>query len=203
MNPHTLIARRSLYCGVLLLAGLSGVGLPGIPQIAFAQEKLALDAGKSEVHFGLKDVHGGAHGTFKLLQGEIGFDPEHGTASGLIAVDALSGNSGSTARDRKMTEEELKAQSYKTVSFAPMRFTGVFHRSGDSTLQVHGVFTLVGVSHEIDVPMRIHVEGMQVRATGTFMVPYVQWGLKDPSVFILRVAKEVQIDLNLVGALEK
>jgi len=102
-----------------------------------------------------------------------------------------------------MTEEELKAQSYKTVSFAPMRFTGVFHRSGDSTLQVHGVFTLVGVSHEIDVPMQIHVEGRQVRATGTFMVPYVQWGLKDPSVFILRVAKEVQIDLNLVGALEK
>jgi hypothetical protein len=29
----------------------------------------------------------------------------------------------------------------------------------------------------------------------------VQWGLKDPSIFVLKVAKEVDIDLNLVGRL--
>jgi len=27
----------------------------------------------------------------------------------------------------------------------------------------------------------------------------VKWGLKDPSIFILKVAKEVHIDMNLVG----
>jgi hypothetical protein len=34
---------------------------------------------------------------------------------------------------------------------------------------------------------------------GSFVVPYVKWGLKDPSVLILKVAKEVHIDLSLAG----
>ena len=38
-------------------------------------------------------------------------------------------------------------------------------------------------------------------AKGHFTVPYVKWGLKDPSIFVLKVAKEVEIDLALNGRL--
>jgi hypothetical protein len=31
------------------------------------------------------------------------------------------------------------------------------------------------------------------------VVPHVKWGLKDPNIFIFQVAKEVHIDLNLLG----
>jgi hypothetical protein len=64
------------------------------------------------------------------------------------------------------------------------------------------VFTLLGAAHEIDVPMQVQVNGKQVHAVGTFAVPYVKWGLKDPSTMMLRVNKEVQIELSLMGALE-
>jgi polyisoprenoid-binding protein YceI len=100
-----------------------------------------------------------------------------------------------------MTDDELKASSYKTISFSPTSFTGTFNPTGDSTLQVHGTFTLLGTPHEIDVPMRIQTTANQLQATGSFAVPYIQWGLKDPSTFMIKVNKEVQIDLSLTGTL--
>ena len=166
-----------------------------------AQEKISLDPARSEVHFTLGDVLHVVHGTFKLQQGEVDLDPGTGQISGTVIVDALSGNSGNSTRDHRMTNDELKASSFKTVIFAPTRVTGTFNPGGDSTLSIHGTFTLLGTPHEIDVPMKIHVAGDQLQATGSFSVPYVQWGLKDPSTLMLRVNKEVQIDLSLNGTL--
>ena len=62
-----------------------------------------------------------------------------------------------------------------------------------------GVFTLHGTAHDLTVPMQIHIDGTNLTAKGHFTVPYVKWGLKDPSIFILKVAKEVDIDLTLSG----
>ena len=167
-----------------------------------AQNKLALDPARSEVHFTLSDTLHVVHGTFHIQQGDIAFDPATGKATGSIVVDALSGQSGSSTRDHRMTNDELKASTFKTISFTPTRFTGTFNTAGDSTLQVHGIFTLLGTPHEIDVPMQLQVNGEQLHAVGSFAVPYVQWGLKDPSTFMLHVNKEVQIDLSLMGTLQ-
>jgi hypothetical protein len=65
------------------------------------------------------------------------------------------------------------------------------------------MFTLHGTPHEITVPMQIHIDGQNLTARGSFIVPYMKWGLKDPSVFVLRVAKEVHIDLNLAGTVSR
>jgi len=34
-------------------------------------------------------------------------------------------------------------------------------------------------------------------------VPYVSWGMKDPSWFVLKVEKEVKVDLKLSGTFTK
>ena len=187
-------AERNLLCIAALLFAIS------IPSLQ-AQQKLTLDLATSEVHFTLSDTLHTVHGTFHIQQGEIAFDPATGKSSGSIVVDALSGQSGNSTRDHRMTDDELKASTYKTITFAPTSFTGTFNPTGDSALQVHGTFTLLGTPHEIAVPMKIRATADQLQATGTFEVPYIQWGLKDPSTFMIHVNKEVQIDLSLTGTL--
>jgi hypothetical protein len=189
-------ARNLLRNALLLLA---------VPAILQAQDKtqikLSLDTTRSEVHFTLTDSLHVVRGTFHIQQGDITFEPATGHANGSILVDAHSGQSGNSIRDRRMAKDELKAPDYKTVAFAPTRFTGTFNSSGDSTLNVHGLFTLIGTPHEIDVPMQVQVNGEQIHAVGSFVVPYVQWGLKDPSTFMIKVEKDVHIDLDLTGTL--
>jgi hypothetical protein len=62
-------------------------------------------------------------------------------------------------------------------------------------------FEAFGNPHDLTVPMQIHIDGNQCIVKGHFVAPYVKWGLKDPCIFILKVAKEVDIDLTLVGNL--
>jgi len=185
------------FCAPVLLAAVLLA-----PSMLRAQQNLLIDPARSEVHFTLGDVLHTVHGTFHIQQGAIAFNRATGEASGSVVVDALSGQSGNSTRDGRMARDELKAQTYKDVTFAPARFTGEFKSAGDSALTVHGVFTLLGVAHVIDVPMQVQVNGNQVHAVGSFVVPYVQWGLKDPSTLMLRVKKEVQIDLSLMGVLQ-
>jgi polyisoprenoid-binding protein YceI len=193
---HRLTSSRSLRrkAVILLAAAVS-------PAILHAEDKLSLDTTRSEVHFTLTDTLHVVRGTFHIQQGDITFDPATGKANGSIVVDALSGKSGNSVRDHRMANDELKAPDYKTIAFAPTRFTGTFNPTGDSTLQVHGLFTLIGTTHEVDVPMQVQVNGDQIHAVGSFVVPYVQWGLKDPSTFVIKVEKEVRVDLDLSGTL--
>jgi polyisoprenoid-binding protein YceI len=188
-------AFRGLRNALLLLAAVLS------PAILHAQNKLSLDPTRSEIHFTLTDTLHVVHGTFHLQQGDVTFDPATAKASGSIVVDALSGKSGNSVRDRRMTNDELKAPDFKTITFAPTRFTGTLNTTGDSTLQVHGVFTLIGTPHEIDVPMQVQVSGEKIHAMGSFAIPFVQWGLKDPSTFMIHVEKEVHVNLDLSGTL--
>ena len=170
---------------------------------AFAQFQYHLDPASTQVGFSLGDAMHDVKGAFHLTSGDIAFDAQAHTISGQIVVDAGSGQSDSKARDKKMTADQLKASVFPTVTFAPTKFSGTLNASGDSTIQVEGIFTLIGQPHTITVPMTVHIDGSNCTATGSFVVPYVSWGVKDPSVMFLKVAKEVKIDLKLVGSIAK
>ena len=181
---------------------LSALSLAFLPCNLLAQRQtLNIDSGKFEVHFTLGDALHAVHGTFHVESGNIGFDREDGQMSGTIVVDARSGDSGNSSRDQKMTKDELKASSFSTVTFAPKHYTGMLTATGDSTITVEGTFTLLGVPHEISVPMQVHIDGTQCKATGSFDVPYVKWGMKDPSNFLLHAGKNVTISLVLFGSI--
>src|SRR6202453_637466 len=153
----------------------------------------------SEVKINLKTTHELVNGTFHVQSGSIEFDRSAPKMSGSVVVLAGSGKTGNDSRDKKMNKDILKVDQYTTVSFAPRTYTGTIAPSGDSTLQVSGVFTLLGNPHDLTIPMQIHMDGSKATARAQFVVPYVQWGLKTPSFMFWKAENDVAIDLNLVG----
>jgi polyisoprenoid-binding protein YceI len=170
-------------------------------QLQAAQMRLVLDAAASPVTFALSDMHGGVHGTFKLKRGTIVFDSEGGAASGELVVDATTGDSGSNGRDSRMHKSILESAKYPDIVFTPDRVDGKVSLDGDSEVAVHGMFRIHGVDHEVTLPARTHVASDKVTAEIQFPVPYVKWGIKNPSVLIFRVADTVQIRIHAVGQL--
>jgi polyisoprenoid-binding protein YceI len=167
---------------------------------AFAQQQtFTADPASSSVGFALTGTGHEVHGSFHVSSGTIQFDRTAPKMSGNIVVSAASGESGDHSRDKNMHQKVLETERFSDITFQPQSYTGTIARSGDSTIQVSGIFTLHGTAHDLAVPMQVHIEGQNLTAKGSFVVPYVKWGLKDPSIFILKVAKEVHIDLNLVG----
>jgi polyisoprenoid-binding protein YceI len=154
----------------------------------------------SEISFSLGGSDHTTHGTFHVQSGSIDFD-QSAKISGSIVVAAGSGKTGNDTRDKKMNTDVLNVAHFNEISFIPQSYQGTISPAGDSTIQVSGTFILHGTPHPLTVSVQIHIDGKTCTAKTHFLVPYVKWGLKDPSVFILRVAKEVQIDLTLAGSL--
>jgi polyisoprenoid-binding protein YceI len=88
---------------------------------------------------------------------------------------------------------------FPDVEFSPTRFTGEFHVQGDSQLTVHGTFRLHGMDHEIDVPVTVHPQPAAYTIDAEFPIPYVAWGMKNPSTFLLKVWDTVTIKVHAVA----
>lgn len=169
----------------------------------YAQEQVfELEPAQSHVAFTLGDVFHTVHGTFQLKPGIIRFDPTSGVARGQLVVDADSGNSGSNARDHKMKKDVLETQKFPDIVFAIDHVSGTLEASGASTLQLSGNFILHGSSHPLTVTVPVNVDAGHAAADVNFDVPYVKWGLKNPSTLFLRVSQDVQIAVHAVGRVQ-
>lgn len=139
-------------------------------------------------------------GSFSLKRGAVHFNPATGKASGEIVFDATSGKTGNRSRDNKMHKDVIQSQRYPEIVFHPDRADGTLSTSGDSTLQVHGMFVIHGAEHEVTFPVQVNLAGTAWAAKASFQVPYVTWGMKNPSVLFLRVADTVQVQFHAAGS---
>jgi polyisoprenoid-binding protein YceI len=166
---------------------------------AAADTPLEFSPQQAQVAFTLGDVLHTVHGTFALKRGNLHFDPETGKASGEIVVDATSGESGSAARDRRMHKNILESERFPEIVFHPDRVDGKVTAEGVSDAVLHGMFTIHGGSHELSAPVHVEAAGGRYTATAHFTIPYVKWGMKNPSTLILRVSDKVDIEVHLVA----
>ncbi len=154
---------------------------------------------QTSIRWTLGDVVHTVHGTFKLTEGVVNFDPQSGYADGLIEVSTASGESGSSARDQNMHKNVLESDRYPVISFRPTNVSGKFDFSTDQEILINGMFRLHGADHPLQLQLHIHAQQNTLTASTHFVVPYVQWSLKDPSNFFLRVNKTVDIEVENVG----
>src|SRR5580693_7710545 len=180
-------------CAVLALAVLLG------PAALAQHQTFTVNPDASEVKMKLNTTHEVVNGRFHVHSGSINFDRAASHISGIVIIAAGSGKTGNDSRDKKMNKDILKVDQFATVSFAPKTYNGTIAASGDSTIQVSGVVTLLATPHDLTIPMQIHIDGSKATTKGQFIVPYVQWGLKNPSFMIWKADNDVAIDLNLVG----
>ncbi len=192
-----MIARTRYLVLAIVMAIATGVA-------ASAQqvEAFRLDPARSTVEFTLGDVLHTVHGTFQLKSGYIQFDRATGEASGELVVDASSGNSGSNGRDKRMKRDILETQKFPEITFMPQHVTGTLAPDGSSQMQIEGQFTLHGQAHPMSVTMPVAVAGSHLSADVHFTVPYVKWGLKNPSTLFLRVSDKVEITVHAVGDIQ-
>jgi polyisoprenoid-binding protein YceI len=172
--------------------------------VALAQQQtFVANPDASEVKMTLKTTREVVNGTFHIQSGSLELDGSTAKMSGSVVVLAGSGKTGNGSRDKKMNKDILEVEQHATVSFEPKSYAGAIAPSGDSTIQVTGIFTLLGTPHEITIPILVHLEGTTATAKAHFVVPYVQWGLKNPSFLIWKADNDVAIDLFLTGRLSK
>jgi polyisoprenoid-binding protein YceI len=192
--------------GVLTVASLSLVlsAVPGFSQqkpspATVSEPVLTLDPAQSRVHWTVDSALHTVHGTFALKSGTFHFDPETGNAGGEIVVLAPSGESGNSSRDRRMHGEILETDKYPYVVFHPTKIEGRVGQSGVSDVKLSGVFSIHGVDHDLTALVHAELSGERWTGTGTFEVPYVKWGIKDPSNFLLRVKPVVNVKVEMSG----
>jgi polyisoprenoid-binding protein YceI len=163
-----------------------------------AQAVFNIDASESRAAFTLPDVLHTVHGAFRVKHGSLQFDPT-GAASGEIVVDAASGESGNGARDKRMHQSILESQKFPEIVFVPSRVRGAVNQSGESKVEIDGTFTIHGASHPLTATAVVNASGDRLQAKVHFVVPYVAWGMKNPSTLFLRCSESVEIDLDASG----
>jgi polyisoprenoid-binding protein YceI len=167
-----------------------------------AENSIELDPARTTVSFTLGDVLHTVHGTFKLKRGAVKFDSASGTASGAIVVDVASGNSGNGGRDKRMHKEILETARYPDAVFTPDHVSGELAPHGESQLDLHGNFQIHGASHELTLHFRAEVKNSEVAASSGFVIPYVLWGMKNPSNFLLKVSDKVDLAIQATGRVQ-
>jgi polyisoprenoid-binding protein YceI len=193
-----------IVAAVGLLAGFSSATarpLQTAEQIASPELVLTLDPAQSTVHWTVDSTLHTVHGTFALTRGAVQFDPETGKANGEIVVSAPSGESGDRSRDARMHKEILESAKYAEVIFRPTQIEGRVAGSGASDVKLHGIFSIHGSDHELAAMVHVEISPDRWKGSCTFDVPYIAWGIKNPSNFLLKVKPVVNVEMETAGSI--
>jgi polyisoprenoid-binding protein YceI len=174
-------------CGALTLA----------PPACAQAYVVNLDAAQTKITFALDTTLHDVHGSFQLKSGQIHFDKATGKASGAIIVDAQSGDTDNKSRDKKMHQEILESQRYSEIVFTPKQVRGSFDPQKASQVDLVGAFRIHGQEHDVTMTFAVQPASPgRLQCDTHFTIPYVKWGMKDASTFLLHASDTVELEIH-------
>ena len=166
-----------------------------------AEKSLRLDPAKAKVEFFLGTPLHDVEGSFALRSGEVRFDPATGAASGEVVVDLTGARTGNGSRDKTMHEEVLESKRFPLATWRFEKVEGTLPASGAGTVKLVGTLDFHGAPHPLALPATVEVDGSRLRGKTEMSIPFLDWGLHDPSLFFLRVERVVRVTIALEGEL--
>jgi polyisoprenoid-binding protein YceI len=155
------------------------------------------DPAQTNITFTLDTTLHDVHGTFRLKSGQIHFDKSTGKASGTIIVDAQSGDTDNKSRDKKMHQEILESPKYPEIVFTPQQVRGSFDSQKASQVDVVGTFRIHGQEHDFTMTFAVQpASPTRLNCDTHFAIPYVKWGMKDASTFLLHANDTVDLEIH-------
>jgi len=191
LRPIRLLAVIAAFCTASCMQAQKAS-----PQIA-----IHLDPQKTEIHWTLHAALHTVRGTFHLKSGTMTFNPQTGAAEGEFLVYVSTGGSDNSTRDQKMQSEVLESKQYPEATFHPTKVSGTISSGTTQDVTVEGIFNLHGADHPLTLQFSVQANGADVTATTRFIVPYVEWGMKDVSKLLLKVDKKVTVDVVARGTI--
>jgi polyisoprenoid-binding protein YceI len=185
------VIRAALLVLSTLLAAFTAAG---------AESTLVLDPGRSEIRFTLGATLHTVYGELELIRGELRFEPDGGAVSGEIVVDARSARTGIDARDREMHEKVLQSERFPEISLHAERLEVLRRDAESADVRLHGRLEIHGGVHAVAILATVRrAADDRLVVEARFRVPYVEWGMRDVSNLVLRVAKDVEVSVRAEG----
>jgi polyisoprenoid-binding protein YceI len=172
----------------------------GTSALRAQQLAVTLDPTATQINFTLGATMHTVHGVFKLKSGQVQWDASTGKASGAIVIDATSGNTDNTSRDKNMHAQVLESAKFPEIVFTPSNVDGTLAKTGTSQMKLSGVIKLHGQDHQTTLNLAVQpAPAGTLLATTQISVPFKMWGLKDPSTFLLHVADNVNVEIRTIA----
>jgi len=186
-----------------ICVGIFIAAVASLAPVAACPEELILTLvpEKMQATFRVRAMLHDIDGVLALGLGQIRFDPATGAASGHITIDLRESTTGSRLRDWEMHKRVFETERYPLAVFRADHVLGTLAPSGTSDLVLAGIVTMHGAEHAMVAPVRATVSGDTFTAEARFEIPYVAWGLRDPSLLFLRVAHVATVFVKVGGSL--
>ncbi|HEX4822833.1 MAG TPA: YceI family protein [Candidatus Polarisedimenticolaceae bacterium] len=151
-----------------------------------------IDPQQASAGFDLKATLHTVHGTTAKVSGQVKAIPEDGgglVLSGRIEIAAGSLATGNTKRDATMHGESLDVAHFPLIVLEPERFAPSAPPADGGRVagRILGRLTIRGTTQPVTIEATLAPAGGGIAADGTFDVRWADFGIPDPSFFVVHI----------------